>query len=114
MFEADRGRALPFWVCNTLTPTTVVYAGALTILSAVIIGVLPALNVTGRGHQARLRQSTARGGRLRCRGAWGALIGVQVAVTLMFPAAAFFFHRIVIASQARDIGFDTHEYLTAL
>ena len=113
MFEADRGRALPFWVGNTLTPTTVIYAGALTILSAVIIGVLPALNVTGRGHQARLRQATARGGGVRFGGVWGAVITVQIAVTLLFPAGSFFFHRIVITSQTRDIGFATHEYLTA-
>jgi hypothetical protein len=82
MFEADRGRSLPFWMGSTLAPTAVIYAGALTILSTVIIGVLPALNVTGRGHQARLRQSTAGGGGVWFGGVWGAVIAVQVAVTL--------------------------------
>jgi predicted permease len=113
MFEADRGRSLPFWMGTTLTPTTVIYAGALTILSAVIIGVLPGLNVTGREHQARLRQSTARDGGVRFGGVWGAVIAVQVSVTLMFPAAAFFFHRIVINGQTQDVGFAAHEYLSA-
>ncbi len=32
--EADSARALPFWMGDSLTPTTVMYAGALTILSA--------------------------------------------------------------------------------
>jgi hypothetical protein len=76
--------------------------------------VLPALKVTSRGHQARLRQSTARGGGPRFGGVWGAVIAVQVAVTLMFPSAAFFFHRIVVNGQTRDVGFAAHEYLSAL
>jgi putative ABC transport system permease protein len=114
MFEANSGRPLPFWMGNTFTTTTVIYAGALTILSAVIIGVLPGLNVTGRGHQARLRQLTARGGGVRFGGVWGAVIAVQVAITLMFPAWAFFFHRIVVTGQTRDVGFAAREYLSAL
>jgi predicted permease len=112
--EADSGRPLPFWMGNTLTTTTVMYAAALTILSAVIIGVLPALHVTGPGLQARLRQSTARGGGLRFGGVWSAIIAMQVAVTLMFPAWAFFFHRVVIGGQTRDVGMAAREYLSAV
>jgi predicted permease len=112
--EADSGRPLPFWMGDTLTATTVMYAGALTILSAVIIGVVPALKVTGRGLQARLRQSTAGGGGLRFGGVWSAVIAMQVAVTLMFPAAAFFFHRVVVGGQTRDVGFAADEYLSAV
>jgi putative ABC transport system permease protein len=112
--EADSGRALPFWMGDTLSTSTVMYAGALTILSAVIIGVIPALNVTGPALQARLRQSTARGGGLRFGGVWSAVIAMQVAVTLMFPAAAFFFHRVVVGGQTRDVGVAAHEYLSAV
>ena len=112
--EANSGRPLPFWMGNTLTTTTVMYAAALTILSAVIIGVIPALHVTGPGLQARLRQSTARGGGLRFGGVWSAVIAMQVAVTLLFPAWAFFFHRVVIGGQTRDVGFAADEYLSAV
>ena len=111
--EADSGRPLPFWMGDTLTTTTVIYAGALTILSAVIVGVIPALNVTGPRLQARLRQS-AGGGGPRFGGVWPAVIVMQVAVTLMFPAAAFFFNRIVVGGQTRDVGFPAHEYLSAV
>ena len=111
--EVNSGRPLPFWMSDTLTPSTVIYAGALTILSAVIIGVLPALKATGRGQQAGLRQS-ARGGGFRFGGVWTAVIASQVALTLMFPAAAFFFHRAVVAGQTRDVGFAAEEYLSAL
>ena len=95
-----------------LTPTTVIYAGALTILSASIISVFPALKVTSRGLEARLRQSTAGGGGFRFGGVWTAVIVSQVAVTLMFPAAAFFFHRSVVQGQTGDVGFDDARYLS--
>ena len=113
MYEADSGQPLPFWVGDSLTPTTVIYAGILTILTASIIGVLPALNVTGRGRQNRLRQSAAGGGGFRFGGVWTAVIASQVAATLIFPAAAFFFHRWVVAGQTRDVGFSSEGYLSA-
>ncbi len=110
---ADSGRTLPFWMGDRLTPTTVIYAGALTILSAAIISVLPALKVTSRGLEARLRQSTAGGGRFRFGGIWTLVIATQVAVTLTFPAASFFFHRWVVGGQTRDVGFSAASYLSA-
>jgi predicted permease len=112
MFEADSGQPLPFWVGDSLTPGTVIYAAALTLLSAAIIGVLPALNVTGRGQQERLRQSTAGRGGFRFGGLWTAVIASQIAATLMFPAAAFTFHRWVVDGQMRDVGFPAHQYLS--
>ena len=111
--EADSGQPLPFWVGDSLTPTTVIYAGALTILSASIIGVLPALKVTSRGLEARLRQATAGGGGFRFGGVWTAVIAAQVAATLTFPAASFFFHRWVVGGQTRDVGFADATYLSA-
>src|SRR5687767_1581049 len=111
--EADAGQPLPFWVGESLTPTTVIYAGALTILSAAIISVLPALKVTSCGLEARLRQSTAGGGGFRFGGVWTAVIAAQVAVTVAFPAASFFFHRWVVGGQTRDVGFSAASYLSA-
>jgi putative ABC transport system permease protein len=112
--EADSGRPLPFWMGNTLTTTTVLYAAPLTIVNAVIVGVVPALRLTGPGLQARLRQSTARSGGVRFGGVWSAVIAMQVAVTLMFPAWAFCFHRVVIGEGTRDMGFAAEKYLTAV
>jgi predicted permease len=110
--EAYSGQPLPFWVGDSLTPATIIYAAGLTLLSAAIIGVLPALKITGRGQQERLRQSTAGGGGFRFGGLWTAVIASQIAVTLMFPAAAFFFHRWVVDGQTRDVGFPAHQYLS--
>jgi putative ABC transport system permease protein len=113
MIEADSGRALPFWVNDSLTPSTVAYGIGLSILVAVVIGVFPALKITKGGLDSRLRGFSAGGGGYRFGGVWTAAIVAQVAVTVVFPAAAFFFHRWVVASQTRDVGFAANEYLSA-
>jgi putative ABC transport system permease protein len=114
MLEADSGRVLPFWFTDVLTPSTIAYGVGLTLLAAVIVGVLPALKVTGRSLEARLRSfSSGAGGGYRFGGVWTAVIATQVAVTLMFPAAAFFFHGWVVEGQTRDVGVAAERYLTA-
>jgi putative ABC transport system permease protein len=113
VYRTESGSPLPFWMSADLTTSTVIYAGALTLITAAIIGVLPALKVTGRGHLTQLRQSSAGGGGVRLSGVWTAVIAAQVATTVMFPAAAFFFHRWVTANDTRDIGFPASRYLAA-
>ena len=113
LVEADSGRALPFWINDSLTPSTIAYGVGLTMLGAVIIGVFPALRVTAGGLHVRLRQFAAGGGGYRFGGLWTAVIVAQVAVTVMFPAAAFFFHRWVVDVQTRDVGIPAQEYLSA-
>jgi predicted permease len=107
------GRSLPFWMNGDLTASTMIYAGALTVVSAAIIGIFPALKITGGGHLTRLRQSSAGGGGLRLGGVWTVVIAAQVATTVMFPAAAFFFHRWVVSSQNTEIGVAPSKYLSA-
>jgi putative ABC transport system permease protein len=113
MREANAGGALPFWVNDSLTPSTVVYAAVLTILVAVIVGVVPALKITARGLDARLRSFSPGGGGYRFGGLWTGVIAAQVAVTVLFPAWAFFFHRWVVDGQNRDVGFAATQYLSA-
>lgn len=113
LYHAESGRALPFWLTDSLTPSTIAYGVGLTMLGTVIIGVFPALRVTSGRLHARLRQFAAGGGGYRFGGIWTAVIVVQVAVTMIFPAAAFFFHRWVVEGQTRDVGVAAHEYLSA-
>ena len=49
----------PFWLDAGLSPTTVGYAGALTLLAAIIVGVVPGLKVIGRGMSDRRSVSRA-------------------------------------------------------
>ena len=115
LIEADSGRVLPFWFTDALTPSMLAYGAGLMLLGAVVIGVLPALKVTGRSLEAGLRSfsSGAGGGGYRFGGVWTAVIVTQVAVTLMFPAWAFFFHRYVVEAQTRDVGVVAERYMTA-
>jgi predicted permease len=113
VYGADSGNALPFWLNDRLTPSTVAYAVGLMLLGAVIAGVFPACKATGVTAGTRLRQGSPGGGGYRFGGVWTAAMASQVAVTVMFPAAAFFFHRWVVDGQTRDVGFPAGEYLSA-
>jgi cell division protein FtsX len=85
---ASRGR-----IVRQLFPEALVLA----LIAAAVAGVLPGLKMTGRNVDARLL--TAGGGGLRFGRVWTVVIIAQVAVTVAFPAAAFFVRRSVIATQ---------------
>jgi len=111
--EINAGGRLPFWLTGTLAPSTVVYAVGLTFIGAIVSGVFPALKVTGRRVEERLRQATSGAGGLHFGGVWTAVIVTQIAVTLAFPACVFLVRRSVVQSQTRDAGFPVAEYLSA-
>ena len=113
MYRADSGRETPFWFNDTLSSSTIAYGVALMMVGAAIIGVFPALKVTGRNLQDRLRGFSAGGGGYRFGGVWTAVIVAQVAVTVTFPAWAFFFHRWVVQGQSADVGVAAETYLSA-
>ena len=73
---------LLFWVTDSLSLTTMLYAGLLTIVAAVIVGVLPALRVTRLNVQDGLRREQAAHASLRFGGVWTTVIVVQVAITV--------------------------------
>jgi predicted permease len=110
--EALDGGRLPFWFHPGLSPTTVLYAGVLTVLAALIAGVVPALKVT-RGVGARLRQAGAGGGGFRFGGMWTGVIVAQVAFTVAFPVAAFGTRQSAVEIESLDVGFPAEEYLSA-
>ena len=73
----DESRA--FWTDYSLSGSALVYAAALTLLAAVITGVVPALQATGRRLQKNLNQ--VRAGMSLGR-TWTALIVVQVGLAV--------------------------------
>jgi predicted permease len=107
--EANMGQ-IPFWYDPRLSPATVLYACALTLLGAAIVGVLPGLKVT-RGLGSRLREGTAGAGGLQFGGVWTAVIVAQVAVTVAFPAIVLVELRELQRIRSYDVGFAADEYL---
>ena len=107
--EATMGR-IPFWLDLRLSPTTVLYACALTLLGAAIAGGLPGLKVT-RGLGSRLREGPAGGGGLKFGGVWTAVIVAQVAVTVAFPGVVLVQLKELDRVRSYDVGFAAEEYL---
>ena len=108
--EVNVGR-LPFWYDLTLSPATVLFAIGLTILGSAIAGVMPALKVT-RGMGSRLKQTSAGAGGLQFGGIWTAVIVVQVAVTVAFPALVYVEQWQLRRIQTFDAGFAAEQYLS--
>ena len=82
----DLRDALPYWLVGNLPAATILYAAGLAVLAAFIVGVLPALQATGRHFQATLRQLGAGAG-LQMGRRWTVLICLQVAVAVgVLPA----------------------------
>jgi predicted permease len=105
------GGRLPFWFHGSLSPASVIYAGVLTVLAATIAGVVPALKMTTRGLEGRLRESGASGGP-RFGGVWTAVIVAQVAVTVLFPVITYYVQRDMRRVRAQEAGFAAEQYLS--
>jgi predicted permease len=83
----------PFWSDTSLQPATAAYAFGLALVVATIIGVLPALQATGRHVESDLRQLGGATG-MQLGKMWTLLIVVQVAfaVAILPPALKNGFH----------------------
>jgi putative ABC transport system permease protein len=101
---------VPFWWDLSLSPATVAAAILLTVLAATVAGVMPALKIT-RGMGDRLKQTTAGAGGLRFGGVWTVVIVAQVAVTVVFPAIAWFENVQLGRMQDFNPGFATEQFL---
>ncbi len=108
--EVNLGR-LPFWYDVSISPETVLFALGLTVLGSAIAGVMPALKVTRR-MGSRLKQATAGAGGLQFGGIWTAVIVVQVAITVAFPALVYVEQGQLRHIRAFDAGFAAEQYLS--
>ena len=81
--------ALPFWIDESLSWNTLLYAAGLAVFGAAMVGILPAIRVTRVNIQGMLRSESAGRAGLKFGGFWTAVIIVQVAITVAFiPFAA--------------------------
>jgi ABC-type antimicrobial peptide transport system permease subunit len=102
----------PFWLTAGLSPATVGYAVALTLLAAIIVGVVPGWKVIGRGMPDRLRQASAGAGGLRMGKVWTGLIVTQIAATVLFSATAYVVHRQAVYLASVESVFPVAKYLS--
>jgi predicted permease len=109
VFYSGSSAGAPFWSDPGLELTTVLYAAGLTVAGAVILGLIPALKITGRRVQPHLR--TVGGSTLRFGGVWTAAMIAQVALTVIcIPPAIGVSHEAVRDHLIRR-RFPAHEYL---
>ncbi len=74
---------LPFWLDPTITPAFALKALGLSVLCAVVAGVLPALRVTGGTLQPTLQSTAAGRSTLRLGRVAGALIVIEVGLAVV-------------------------------
>ena len=102
---------MPFWISLRLLPEAVLYAVALSVFAAAIVGIVPALQATGRELQNGLRVAGASG--LRLGKTWTVLIIAQVsfAVALLPPAVSSSWED--MRDGFAGLGFEAEEFLSA-
>ena len=83
LYTSGRADALPFWFHSGLQLPTMVVAAGLAIVSAAILGVLPALKATGANAQAQMRNLGSGGATLRFGKVWTSVMVGQVALTVI-------------------------------
>lgn len=103
--------AWPFWFEGGLSAVTVAYSAGLTILAAVVAGVMPALKVTRSNMEAGLRQASAGAGGVRMGGVWTGVIVTQIAATVLFTAVAFVAQRQAAGIASAKAAFPAEQYL---
>jgi len=97
----------------TFDRTTLLFAGAVTLLTAALAGLIPSMQAT----RANLNSDLKQGDRLTDAGiargrTRSALIAGEVALSLVLLAGAGLMMRTMLALQAVDAGFNFHHLLT--
>ena len=108
------GEQLPFWMSFGVSPGMLAYVIGLSLLAAIIVGVLPALKATRRRVHVNLQQLGAGGSGMRLGKSWTVLVVAQVAVAVaLLPVVLY-----AITVQRRVDGpvgpaIPTNEWITA-
>ena len=81
IYAAEGNDALPYFLNPDMPLAAYMYVAMLTVFTAVVAGVLPALHATGRRAQDTLKQASGTDG-LRLGRVWTAMIIAQVAIAV--------------------------------
>ena len=111
IMETEVGR-LPYFVDNGIPAPAYLYVALLTVIAAVIAGVVPALQSTGRRMQTTLKEFGSSSG-LRLGGTWTVLIVGQVAFAVCALPIAAASTWGDISGAATTMAFEPRPYLAA-
>ena len=104
----------PFWWDDGLSYPTMLYAVALAVFAALIVGVIPALKATGAQLQGRMRDAASGTSAMKFGGLWTAIIVTQAAITVIALAAVVSFGWTHLRKQwGSDVTYARDQLLTA-
>jgi predicted permease len=104
---------VPFWLQIGVSTKTIAYVVALAVLATLIIGVVPALQVTGHRVQASLQRLAGGHASVRMGRAWTSLVVVEVAFTTAILPSSVFFASASLKAMMTGPGFPAEQYLSA-
>jgi predicted permease len=110
ILEEETG-TLPFWIKRGMSIEMVVAVTLLTLLTAVIIGIVPALQATGR--RVPLLRHLSSGAAMRLGGTWTMLIVAQVTIAMLGLPIALAFGWSTVGQGMRQPTFAADEFLAA-
>lgn len=103
---------IPFWMKLSVPAESLAWLVLLAVLAALIIGVVPALQMTGRRVQANLQRLSGGRASVRMGKLWTSLIVAEVAITVAILPSAVFLGGESLRLLAGP-GFPAEQYLSA-
>ena len=104
---------IPFWFKIGVSPASVGFLVALAVLATLIIGVVPALQVTGRRVQSSLQRLAGGHASVRMGKLWTSLVIVEVAITVAILPSSVFMASKSLEAMMTGHGFPAEEILMA-
>jgi putative ABC transport system permease protein len=111
--KATQMGTLPYWMDLGLNANTVLKALALSVLAAVVAGVLPAFRATRRSVQANLQEAATAKGSVRFGVGSSLLIISEVVLSVGFLAMGGVMLRSVFQDSTGRLGLEPERYLRA-
>ena len=113
LIETGANAVIPFWMKVGVSGETVAFLVALAFVAALIIGVVPALQVTGRRVQSSLQRLAGGHASVSMGKMWTSLIIVEVAITVAILPSSVFMASESLKAMMAGPGFPAEEYLLA-
>jgi putative ABC transport system permease protein len=109
---AVAGTNPPFWIDIAVHSGVLVFAFALTFLSALLAGVIPALQAARSDANTLLKENARGGHSFRVGRLSRSLVAVEIALSVGLLVGAGLMIRSVINLRTADLGFATHNVFT--